>query len=258
MSDRLPQLSDPELAELCALADGTLPEERRAEVEARLASSPELRQLVDRQLHALRATRMLEDEPVPDSLRAAVESERQGRASGGRARGRRFVPRAALAGAVVVAAAVAAAIVLTGGPGAPTVAEAAEVALQSPTGPAPSEDGPGRLSLDVDGVAFPDFLHAYGWKAVGVRRDEIDGREATTVVYEKDGRRIGYVIVSGDGLARPDAAQSTTDDGVLYQTFRVDDRLVVTWRRLGHTCILIGPAPAEELLALAGWDASQA
>jgi anti-sigma factor RsiW len=258
MSDRLPQLSEPELAELCALADGTLPEERRAEVEARLASSPELRELFDRQLQAVQATRMLEEEPVPESLRTAVESQRRRRAATRPGRGRRLAPRAALAGALVVAAAVAAAVLLNGGPGAPTVAEAAEVALQSPTEPAPPGDGPDKLSLDVEGVTFPDLVAAYGWSAVGVRRDEIEGREATTVVYEKDGRRIGYVIVSGDGLARPDAAQSTTNDGVLYQTFRVDDRLVVTWRRLGHTCILIGPAPAQELLALAGWDGSRA
>jgi anti-sigma factor RsiW len=34
------ELSEQELAELCALADGTLPAERRAAVEARVAASP--------------------------------------------------------------------------------------------------------------------------------------------------------------------------------------------------------------------------
>jgi hypothetical protein len=33
----------------------------------------------------------------------------------------------------------------------------------------------------------------------------------------------------------------------------VDGRLVVTWRRLGHTCVLVGAAPRSELLALASW-----
>jgi anti-sigma factor RsiW len=37
------------MAELSALADGTLPADRRAEVEARVAASPELQELVERQ-----------------------------------------------------------------------------------------------------------------------------------------------------------------------------------------------------------------
>jgi hypothetical protein len=27
----------------------------------------------------------------------------------------------------------------------------------------------------------------------------------------------------------------------------------LTWQRLGHTCILIGPVPRDELLTLASW-----
>jgi hypothetical protein len=34
---------------------------------------------------------------------------------------------------------------------------------------------------------------------------------------------------------------------------RIDDRLAVTWRRAGHTCVLIGDAPRPELLKLASW-----
>src|SRR5918999_1779444 len=40
MDDRVTSLSERELAELAALADGTLPAERRAAVEARGAGSP--------------------------------------------------------------------------------------------------------------------------------------------------------------------------------------------------------------------------
>jgi hypothetical protein len=47
MSDTVSQLSERELAEFAALADGTLPAERRAEVEARVAASPELQELLE-------------------------------------------------------------------------------------------------------------------------------------------------------------------------------------------------------------------
>lgn len=253
MSEAAGRPSEAELAELGALADGTLPPERRAAVEARVAASPELQELLERQRRALAATRALAGEPVPASLAAAVEAGRRDR--GRRSRAWSPVPRLGLAGALAVAVAVVAAVVLTGGSGAPTVAEAARFAAAAPSGPAPrpvGDDGT-RLEVAVDGVVFPDLLRSYGWRAAGVRHGELDGRDATTVSYAKDGRRIAYVVVGGDGLARPSTGESTTRDGVRFQTLRVDGRLVVTWRRLGHTCVLTGDASRAELLALASW-----
>ena len=61
------------------------------------------------------------------------------------------------------------------------------------------------------------------------------------------------MIVSGPGLARPKGAPSTRRDRTLFHTFSLDGRNVVTWQRLGHTCILIGPVSDDELLGLAGW-----
>ena len=240
------------MADLCALADGTLPVERRPAVEARVAASPELQALLERQRRAVAATQALAREAVPGSLRDAVEAERPW----GRSRHRWpqwLVPRIAVAGALAAVIAVVAAVVLTGGPGSPTVAEAARFAAEQPSEPAPRTVGDGRLALDVDGVVFPDLLRSHGWRAVGTHRGKIDGRKATTVVYEKGGRRIAYVVVAGSGLPRPSSAERTEVAGVPFQTLRVDGRLVVTWRRLGHTCVLIGAAPRSELLTLASW-----
>jgi anti-sigma factor RsiW len=50
------------MAELSALADGTLPADRRAEVEARVAASPELQELVERQRQAVLAAQRLTSE----------------------------------------------------------------------------------------------------------------------------------------------------------------------------------------------------
>jgi anti-sigma factor RsiW len=253
MTDGASRLSETEMADLAALADGTLPLERRAAVEARVAASPELQELLARQRRAVVATQVLAEEPPPESLRAAIQSGRRGLDSR-RGQGRRLAPRLALAGALAVVVAVVAAL-LSGGPAAPTVAEAAQLAERASSGPAPPplDEAGTQLALDVEGVVFPDLLESYGWRAVGVRRDEIDDRDATTVFYEKDGTRIAYVIVAGPGLARPPGAPSTTRDGVLFHTLRVDGRLAVTWRRLGRTCILIGPVSQGELLTLASW-----
>jgi anti-sigma factor RsiW len=247
------RMSTEEMAELCALADGTLPAERRAEVEARVAASPELQELVERQRRAVFAAKALSSEKVPESLRAAVDARL--RARGAR---RRLAPRLALAAAAAVAAAVVAAVVLSGGPGAPTVADAARLATGTPAGPAPPPAGTSgtRLAIGVEGVTFPDFAHAYGWHALGVRRGHVDGRDATVVFYGKDGRRVGYAIVAGSALSRPSAAQPSVIRRVEYQTLQLNGRLAVTWRRGGHTCVLIGDATRAELLKLASWPLS--
>lgn len=165
------------------------------------------------------------------------------------------MPRLAFAGLAAVAAAVVASVLLMSGPGAPTVADAARLGTQTPTGPAPPPAGAARttLALAVEGVPFPDFTRFAGWHATGVRRGRLHGRAATLVVYRKGGRRLGYVIVAGRGLDRPASAQATVVGRVEYQTIRYGGRLGVTWRRGGHTCVLIGGATREELLRLASW-----
>jgi hypothetical protein len=252
MSDATARLSDAEMADLCALADGTLPAARRPALEARIAASPELQALLERQRRAVAATQVLASEPVPASLRETVEAERSSR----RSRydpPRWLIPRIAAAGVLAAVIAVVAAVALTGGPAAPSVAEAARFAAARPSEPAPRAVGDGRLALDVDGVVFPDLLQSYGWRAVGVHRGKVDGRKATTVVYQKDGRRIAYAVVAGTGLPRPSGSDRRELGGVTFHTLRVDGRPVVTWRRLGHTCVLIGTAPPSELLTLASW-----
>jgi len=246
------RLSTQELADLSALADGTLPAERRAEVEARVAASPELLELVERQRQSVTATQTLESDPVPASLYETVDRSRR------RPRAGRPAFRLALAGGIAVVAAVVSAIVLSGGVGGPTVADAAEFASTAPTGSAPAvvSGSPGRLDAEVEGVVFPNLARAYGWRPVGIRHGKVDGRSATVVYYANGTRRIAYVIVGGSSLARPSKGDETTADGVEYQVLRLNGRLAVTWRRGGRTCVLIGNASPAELLALASWPIS--
>jgi anti-sigma factor RsiW len=246
-------LSDDQLADLARLADGTLPAERRAEVEARVAASPELSSIVEGQRVALDALRGTADTGAPARLRAEVERRRgAGRAAGGRRRVR-------LGGAIAAAAAAALVVILVlpgAFSGAPSVADAAALAEKPPTQAAPGgvPGAPALLRAKVDDVPFPDYAAKFGWKPVGARKDDPSGRGATTVYYEKGGRRIGYTIVTGDPLDPPSDAQSTTRGGVEYRWFRDGDRTVLTWERGGHTCVLSGTSvPAAELLTLADW-----
>jgi anti-sigma factor RsiW len=253
MADMESNLSAREMAELAALADGTLPAERRAALEARVAASPELQELLDRQRRAVTATRAAASEPAPPALRARVGGRLKGRDAGRRRA--RLVPGLALGGAAAAMTAILLALVLTGGPGGPTVADAARLAAQPPTGPAPHrlDDSRAKLSTRVDGVVFPDLTRAYGWRQVGVRRDEVDGRAATVVYYEKGGERIGYVILAGSALPSPSGTHAVVRHGVRYETLDVNGRQAVTWERLGHTCVLTGPTSRSELVALASW-----
>ena len=247
-------LRDDELADLARLADGTLPPDRRAEVEARVAASPELSSMVERQGIALDALRATAGTGAPARLRAQVD-RRHGRGRAARGGRRRPVLGAAIAAAAVV---VLALVLVLGGAFStdPTVDAAAALAQKSPTRPAPGPvpDTPQLLQEEVEDVSFPNYSAKFGWKPAGARDDDPSGRGATTVYYDKGGRSIAYTIVSGDALDPPADAPATTRGGTEYRTFREGDRTVVTWERGGQTCVISGRGvkPAE-LLALADW-----
>jgi anti-sigma factor RsiW len=243
-----------ELAELSALADGTLEPARRAEVEARIAASPELSALYQRErrvlsaLHEARAT-----ERAPAGLRARIEAARPTRRVAAR---RRIVYGGSLAGAIAVVALALVLLLPSGTPGAPSVSAAAALAARGPVraAPVPDPSNPAaRLDTSVDEVYFPNWVSRLGWRAVGERSDRLGGRRAVTVYYAWRGERIAYTIVGAPALAQP-PAQETWRDGTELRTLTLNGRLVVTWRRAGDTCVLSGTdVTAAELQTLAAW-----
>jgi hypothetical protein len=245
-----------ELAELSALADGTLDPARRPEVEARIAASPELSALYERErrvveaLHHARST-----ERAPERLRARIEAARPPRTVVAR---RRFAYAGSLAAAL---AAVALALVLVapgGTPGAPSVSDAAALAARGPT-QAPPDPDPYRpetmLHQNVGEVYFPNWGRSLGWRAVGARTDKLGGHQAITVYYQSRDEQIAYTIVSAPALATP-KTQSTWVHGTELHTQTQNGRLVVSWYREGDTCVLSGRGvTADELQTLAAWKA---
>jgi anti-sigma factor RsiW len=247
-------LRDEDLADAARLADGTLPDERRAEVEARVAGSPQLASVVEAQRVALRALQSTAEVGAPARLRAGVDRRR------GAGRSERARRRPALLGGAIAATAVVILALVLALPGAftsdPSVGTTAALAQKPPARPAPRPvpGTPQLLDAKVDDVSFPNYAAKFGWKPTGARDDDPSGRGTKTVYYAKDGRSIAYTIVSGDALEPPDDARTTERGGVEYHAFRDGDRAAVTWERGGQTCVLSGRGVRpDELVALADW-----
>ena len=257
--DRTNGLSDDQLADLARLADGTLHADRRAELEAEVAASPQLSNIVERQSAALDAMRDTANIGAPARLRAHVDRRRGAGRSAVRGRRRVIVGGASAAvGAVALALILALPSALSDRPSLTDIAALADKLATQAT-PRGVPGTPQLLRTEVDDVPFPNYAAKFGWRPGGARTDHPSGRDATTVYYKKGSRTIAYTIVSGEPLHPPADARSVTRDGVEYRRFRDDGRTVVTWERDGHTCVLSGStARPAELLTLADWRGKSA
>ncbi|MHB8657359.1 MAG: hypothetical protein ACYC91_05305 [Solirubrobacteraceae bacterium] len=190
-------------------------------------------------------------ERAPERLRRQIEAARPVP----RARARRRVVLGA--GLVSGLAALVLALVLVlpaGTPGGPSLSQAAALGLRGPVSPAPSPDPrapSARLGAEVQEVYFPNWQRRFGWRAAGSRSDLIGGRRAVTVFYAWRRARLAYSIISAPALAQPHAPMFTLDR-IQLRTLELAGRLVVTWRRAGHTCVISAagvPATVLEHLA---------
>jgi len=254
-----PHIDDDLATELTLFVDGRLPPERHAALDARVARSPALQSEVGRQQAVSQRLReAAADVGAPSSLRARVE---RNRAPAAQRRGRWRLGRAlGLAAAAAAAAVLAVAVVVPVlGPGSPGFPQAASLGARPADAPAPppARDDPGALAAVQDDVPFPDWGPEFDWQATGRRRDEIDGRTATTVFYENASgdKTAAYTILGGEAIDPPSSAKSTTVGETTYRTVAVGGRRAVTWERDGQTCILSSAdTPPGKLLELAGWE----
>lgn len=220
----------PELeADLAALADGLLCEDRRAALTERALEDPRLAAALDAQRRAMDALAATNAQvEAPESLRAFVgEVTSRSRVRRRRRRLRLGMrPWAPAAGLAV--AAVACALVLVAG-GAPVVDDVVEAAQRPPTAAIATAAG-----QRMDGVAFPD--HA-GWRTTGTRTDTIGDRSSRTVFYVRGDDEVAYTVVAGEALEPPLDARPV---GGGVRAFTRDGRAAVIWEKNGQTCVLSG------------------
>lgn len=242
---RYPRASERDLARL---ADGTLEPGRRELVERSVAASGELQSRLYEQRRAVEAVRAHTGERAPLVLRlrrrALATPERH------RSRGLGLGLVGAL-GALVWSLAA-----LGGGQAALTVADAATISARpaTVTVPEPPDDSATLPRLSAAGLPFPYWEDRFGWKATGVRTDDIDGRALTTVFYRSHDRRIAYTIVPGTRLAAAPGARTIRRSGIVVRASTDNRTLIVAWLRRGHTCVLSGTdVPLDTLLKLAVW-----
>jgi hypothetical protein len=189
---------------------------------------------------------------APRRLRLRIEADARSRR---RPRGPSGLRAAtALAGA---AALLAVAVLLPGGPGTPSLTQAAALAGRGAASPPPipDPDAPNvKLSEQVGDVYFPNWSSTLGWRPTGLRHDTLDMHGAVTVYYRSGAERLAYTILSPPALAQP-AAMVTEENGMAVRTLRLHGRLMVTWRRDGSTCVLTGTnVSAAQLRRLALTD----
>jgi hypothetical protein len=163
-----------------------------------------------------------------------------------------------LAGALAVVVLALGLVLPRGTPNAPSLSQAAALASRGSDAPAPPPD-PNDPSIElgrrIGKIYFPNWSTRFGWRAVGERVDHLDGRLTVTVYYAWHGRRIAYTIVDAPALAQP-RAPARRLEGTELRTLTINGRLVVTWRRAGHTCVLSGiNVAAAQLQLLAAWMA---
>jgi hypothetical protein len=242
----------PSEAELAALADGSLPPEKRARVERAVAASAELRAELQLQRYALDAVNSAAGERAPAGLRARITLAEPPR------RRSRPLRVFATAGTAALAAVLVVVLVLAGGPsGAPSVADASVLGARPAVGGiTEARDGSPTLARPrAAGLRFPDWQYRFGWHAIGSRVDRLGARAAVTVFYRHRNQVIAYTIVGGRPLPVGAQARTTIREGVVLRALGVGGRRVVSWVRGGHTCIVSAKSmDTPTLLRLAAWN----
>jgi hypothetical protein len=195
---------------------------------------------------------------APQSLREAIERERERAQASPRASflRRHLRALAATAAAAAALAGVVTALQVGSESAAPSLAAVEAVAGLEASQPPPAPRGgePPVLAARVSPISFPDWRKSFGWTAVGRRSDSVSGRRVETVFYRNpEGARLGYSVVAGEPLGEHPPGRPVTRAGNTYHVARSSESTLVTWTQQGHTCVIVASSavPDERLVDLA-------
>ncbi len=149
-------------------------------------------------------------------------------------------PRGAVAGLAVTVLAIGVAVMFaaTGGTTTDVLVGVVQVQGLSAQRGAPSAAAVGAARATAFGLAFPDIEGRLGWRSVGRRDDVIAGRRASTLIYGRRGRRVGYSVV--DGAPLPVSGRRIAVRGPTVVSIEASGRTAVASERGGHTVVVSG------------------
>ncbi len=160
-------------------------------------------------------------------------------------------------GVIVIAIVLAVAFgVATHGPDDVARAVVAAQARGSQSG-APPVNPSGAPAVMAAGVAFPNLMDRLGWRAVGRRDDTVSDRAVTTLMYERDGRRIAYSVVSGSPLGAPPGSRVIVGRAPVVFGFDADGRTATMFNRGGHSVVISGLGVSPSALVRAARSSSR-
>lgn len=249
--------------ELQLLLDGRLGSDRRAAVEAHLASCRQCQ----RELDALRRVKAtvrehLMERPVPPDVVARVSAVLAAE-KGGRVvrdhRAARLWRRGAIAGLSLAAAAALLLVLLQPGRPDPVGAaardfasyRAASLALQLET------HDPRALERFFAGGRVPFAPRVFdfgmmGYRLAGGQIHRLAGRRSALFAYENAaGRRVVCQMYEGRLSELPPAAEEREHDGIRFRVYRTAGLTLVFWQEGSVVCVLATDADPEEAVQLA-------
>jgi hypothetical protein len=122
---------------------------------------------------------------------------------------------------------------------------------------APGVTPSGAPAVTAAGVAFPNLMDRLGWRVVGRRDDTVSDRAVTTLMYERDGRRIAYSVVSGPPLGAPAGSRVIVGRAPVVFGFDADGRTATIFNRGGHSVVISGLGVLPSALVRAARSSSR-
>ena len=243
--------------ELQDLLDGKLPDARRAEVAAHVASCARCaRELASLEFAKQHAPTLYAAAPLPDGLAARVRASLD--AEDRRVQPARWTRRAWIGGALAAAAAIVVFVRTRHRATIPELVAADFLAYDSGTALLAVESADPKVVeafFAANGAAFRTRVLDLGmmqYRLVGGRVHQLDGRTCAEFAYRGPGN-VALVCQMYEGRVAdlPAAAEQREHGGIDFYVHHFQGVTAVFWAEGGVVCVLAATLPSEDVVQLA-------